>query len=35
MRDSPAEIRAPLNAASAGKPQPGKQYIESLSFQLP
>jgi hypothetical protein len=35
MRDSPAEIRMPLNAAQAGKPQAGKQYIESLSFQLP
>ena len=35
MRDSPAEIRTPLNAAQAGKPQAGKQYVESLSFQLP
>ena len=35
MRDSPSEIRVPLNAANAGKPQAGKQYIESLSFQLP
>jgi hypothetical protein len=35
MRDSPAEIRVPLNAAHAGKPQAGKQYIESLSFRLP
>ena len=35
MRDSPAEIRVPLNAANAGKAQAGKQYIESLSFQLP
>ena len=35
MRDSPAEIRVPLNAAQAGKPQTGKQYVESLSFQLP
>ena len=35
MRDSPSEIRVPLTAANAGKPQPGKQYIQSLTFQLP
>ena len=34
MRDSPAEIRVPLTAANAGKPQTGKQYVQSLSFQL-
>ena len=34
MRDSPSEIRVPLSAANAGKPQPGKQYIQSLTFQL-
>lgn len=35
MRDSPSEIRVPLSAANAGKPQAGKQYIQSLTFQLP
>ncbi|MEO5793618.1 MAG: DUF2271 domain-containing protein [Rhodoferax sp.] len=35
MRDSPTEIRVPLTSANAGKPQPGKQYIQSLTFQLP
>jgi len=34
MRDSPSEIRVPLSAANAGKPQAGKQYIQSLTFQL-
>ncbi len=34
MRDSPSEIRVPLTRANAGKPQTGKQYIQSLTFQL-
>ena len=34
MRDSPAEIRVPLSSANAGKPQAGRQYIQSFSFQL-
>lgn len=34
MRDSPSEIRVPLSKANAGKPQAGKQYIQSLTFQL-
>lgn len=34
MRDSPAEIRVPLTAAGAGKPQAGKQYIQSFTYQL-
>lgn len=34
MRDSPTEVRLPLSAAGAGKPQPGKQYIQSAGFQL-
>ena len=34
MRDSPSEIRVPLSAANAGKPQAGKQYIQSFSYQL-
>lgn len=35
MRDSPGEVRIPLTSANAGKPQAGKQYIQSASFQLP
>ena len=34
MRDSPSEIRVPLTTTNAGKPQVGKQYIQSLTFQL-
>ncbi len=34
MRDSPSEVRVPLSAANAGKPQAGKQYIQSMTFQL-
>ena len=34
MRDSPSEVRVPLSTSNAGKPQAGKQYIQSLSFQL-
>ncbi|AYN19949.1 DUF2271 domain-containing protein [Alcaligenes aquatilis] len=34
MRDSPSEIRVPLTAANAGSPQAGKQYIQSLTYQL-
>lgn len=34
MRDSPSEIRVPLTTVNAGKPQPGKQYLQSLTFQL-
>ena len=34
MRDSPAEIRVPLSSANAAKPQAGRQYIQSFSFQL-
>jgi hypothetical protein len=35
MRDSPAEVRLPLATSQAGKPQAGKQYIQSMSFQFP
>ena len=28
------ELRVPLTTQNAGKPQAGKQYIQSLSFQL-
>ena len=35
MRDSPSEIRVPLTTTNAGKPQAGKQYIQSMGFQLP
>ena len=34
MSDSPSEIRVPLSTSNAGKPQSGKQYIQSLTFQL-
>ncbi len=34
MRDSPSEIRVPLTTVNAGKPQAGKQYIQSLTYQL-
>mgnify|MGYP002682989937 CR=1 FL=1 len=34
MRDSPSEIRVPLTTGNAGKPQAGKQYLQSLTFQL-
>lgn len=34
MRDSPSEIRVPLSTQNAAKPQAGKQYIQTLTFQL-
>jgi len=34
MRDSPGEVRMPLGSANAGKPQAGKQYVQSAGFQL-
>ena len=34
MRDSPSEIRVPLSSQNAGKSQAGKQYIQSLTYQL-
>jgi hypothetical protein len=34
MRDSPSEVRIPLSTANIGKPQSGKQYIQSVIFQL-
>lgn len=34
MRDSPGEVRIPLTSANAGKPQAGRQYIQSATFQL-
>ena len=34
MRDSPSEVRIPLSTANDGKPQPGKQYIQSATFEL-
>src|SRR5690554_4329699 len=35
LRDSPSEIRTPLSTRNAGEPQAGKQYIQSLTYQLP
>ena len=34
MRDSPSEIRLPLATSNANNPQAGKQYVQSLTFQL-
>ncbi len=34
MRDSPSEIRVPLSSAQSGKPQAGKQYIQSFTYNL-
>lgn len=34
MRESPSEVRLPLTATGSGKPQAGKQYVQSLSYQL-
>ena len=34
MRDSPSEIRVPLSTQNAAKPHPGKQYIQTMTFQL-
>lgn len=34
MRDSPSEVRIPLATANAGKPQVGKQYIQSAILQF-
>ena len=34
MRDSPSEIRVPLSTENAGKAHAGKQYIQSLTYQL-
>ena len=34
MRDSPSEIRVPLSTQNATNPHPGKQYIQSLTYQL-
>jgi hypothetical protein len=34
MRDSPSEIRVPLTRQDAGKPHAGKQYIQSLTYQI-
>lgn len=34
MRDSPSDIRVPLTTQNVGKPQAGKQYVQSLTYQL-
>jgi len=34
QRDSPSEVRVPLTRANASQPQAGKQYIQSLMYQL-
>ncbi|MCC7066966.1 MAG: DUF2271 domain-containing protein [Burkholderiales bacterium] len=35
LRDSPADVRLPLTRANAGKAQPGKQYVQTLTYDLP
>ena len=34
LRDSPSEVRVPLTSANAGKAHPGRQYVQSLTYQL-
>jgi hypothetical protein len=34
MRDSPADVRVPLTSQNAGKMHPGKQYIQSLTYEI-
>ena len=34
MRDSPSEVRVPLATVQSAKPQAGKQYIRSFTYQL-
>lgn len=34
MRDSPSEIRVPLAREAAGKPRSGKQYVQSLTYEI-
>jgi hypothetical protein len=34
LRDSPVDIRVPLTTAGSGTAQSGKQYIQSLTYQL-
>lgn len=34
MRDSPSDVRIPLSTDNAGKPQPGKRYVQALTIQL-
>lgn len=34
MRDSPSDVRVPLSTGNAGKPQPGKRYVQALTIQL-
>lgn len=34
MRDSPSELRVPLTTSNAGKTHAGRQYVQSLTYQL-
>ncbi len=34
MRDSPNEVAVPLTAAGAGKPNAGRRYVSSFSYQM-
>lgn len=33
-RDNPAEVRTPLTAVGAGKPAPGRGYVQSFSYDM-
>lgn len=35
MRDSPVDVRLPLTRQNAGKAQAGRQYVQSLTYQMP
>jgi hypothetical protein len=35
MDDSPSDVRVPLSSAGAGRPQAGRQFVQSFSYQLP
>lgn len=34
LRESPSEVRVPLTSSGSGKANPGRQYIQSLTYQL-
>lgn len=35
MRDNPSEVVAPLTSVGAGKPVPGRGYVETFTYKLP
>jgi len=34
MRESPADVRVPLTRQGAGRPHPGRQYVQSLTYVI-